>query len=60
MSANSDKILEMMKTQEAKTLESMNTLQAGLAHLQKKIHFYTLVSKAVKENKPLPKWEDVN
>ncbi len=60
MSANSDKILEMMKAQEVKTLSSMSTLQAGLAHLQKKIYFYTLVSSAVKENKPLPKWEDVD
>ncbi len=59
METNSDKILEMMKTQESKTLESMETLQAGLDHIQKKIRFYTLVSEAVKNKTPLPSWNDV-
>ena len=59
MKANSEKILEMMKTQEAKTIESMEALQAGLDHLQKKIRFYTLVNEAVKNNTPLPSWDDV-
>ena len=59
MESNSEKILEMMKTQEAKTIESMEALQAGLEHLQKKIRFYTLVSEAVKNKTPLPKWSDV-
>jgi DNA-binding transcriptional MerR regulator len=59
MKANSGKILEMMKTQEAKTIESMETLQAGLDHLQKKIRFYTLVNEAVKNNTPMPSWDDV-
>ncbi len=59
MESNSEKILEMMTTQEAKTIESMNALQAGLEHLQKKIRFYTLVSEAVKNKTPLPKWSDV-
>jgi DNA-binding transcriptional MerR regulator len=59
MKANSDKILEMMKNQEAKTLESMEALQTGLDHLQKKIRFYTLVNEAVKNNTPMPSWDDV-
>ncbi len=59
MEANSEKILEMMKTQESKTIESMEALQAGLDHLQKKIRFYTLVSEAVKNKTPLPSWNDV-
>jgi DNA-binding transcriptional MerR regulator len=59
MGANSEKILEMMKAQESKTLESMKALQAGLDHLQKKIRFYTLVSEAVKNKTPLPSWNDV-
>jgi DNA-binding transcriptional MerR regulator len=59
MEANSEKILEMMKTQESKTLESMEALQTGLEHLQKKIRFYTLVSEAVKNKTPLPNWNDV-
>ena len=59
MKANSDKILEMMKNQEAKTIESMEALQAGLDHLQKKIRFYTLVNEAVKNNTPMPSWDDV-
>ena len=59
MKANSDKILEMMKKQEVKTIESMETLQTGLDHLQKKIRFYTLVNEAVKNNTPMPSWNDV-
>jgi len=57
MKSNSDKILEMMKSQEVKTIESMEALQAGLEHLQKKIRFYTLVNEAVKNNTPMPSWE---
>ncbi len=59
MVTNSEKILDMMKTQESKTIESMEALQAGLDHLQKKIRFYTLVSEAVKNKTPLPSWNDV-
>ena len=59
MKANSEKILEMMKKQEVKTIESMEALQAGLDHLQKKIRFYTLVNEAVKNNTPMPSWDDV-
>ncbi|MBP3197299.1 MAG: hypothetical protein J6N21_09890 [Butyrivibrio sp.] len=59
MESNSEKILEMMKTQEVKTIESMKALQAGLEHLQKKIRFYTLVSEAVKNKAPIPDWNDV-
>lgn len=60
MGNNADKILDMMRAQETKTIESMEALQTGLAHLQKKIRFYSLVSEAVKANTPLPRWEDVN
>ncbi len=56
--ANSDKILEMMKKQKIKTEESMEALQAGFAHLKKKIYYYTLVSEAVKNNTPIPQWSD--
>lgn len=59
MENNSEKILEMMKSQEAKTIESLVALQAGLEHLQKKIRFYSLVSEAVKNKTPLPNWNDV-
>ena len=59
MKANSEKILEMMKKQKVKTIESMEALQAGLDHLQKKIRFYTLVNEAVKNNTPMPSWNDV-
>ena len=60
MKANSDKILEMMKNQEVKTIESMEALKAGLDHLQKKIRFYTLVNEAVKNNTPMPSWNDAS
>ena len=59
MEANSEKILEMMKSQEVRTQESLEALQTGLAHLQKKIRFYTLVSEAVKNKTPMPDWNDV-
>ena len=36
----------------------MEALQAGLAHLKKKIYYYTLVSEAVKKNTPIPQWSD--
>ena len=60
MASNADKILDMMKDQEAKTLDAIDALQAGLTHLNKKILFYSLVSESVKNNSPLPRWEDVN
>lgn len=59
MEENAEKIIEMMKSQEEKTIEYIESLQAGLAHLQKKIHFYSLVSEAVKNQTPLPSWNDV-
>jgi DNA-binding transcriptional MerR regulator len=59
MEANSDKILEMMKNQEKKTLEAKETLEAGLLHLQKKIRYYTLLSEAIKSKMPVPDWNDI-
>lgn len=59
MVANSEKILDMMKAQEEKTLENMKNLETGLAHLQKKIHYYSLVNEAIKNNTPIPSWNDV-
>ncbi len=59
MAANADKILAVLHEQESKTLESLESLQAGLVHLQKKIRFYSTVSEALKNKSPLPKWEDV-
>lgn len=59
MSANSEKIMEMLKSHEIKTEESLEALQAGISHLQKKIRYYTLVNDAVKNKKVLPKWEEV-
>lgn len=59
MAANSEKILEMMKTQEMKTLQRMKDLEAGLIHLQKKIKYYSLVNDAVSNNLPIPSWNDI-
>lgn len=59
MVSNSEKILDMMKNQEAKTLETIKDLEAGLAHLQKKIRYYSLVNEAIKNKTPLPSWNDV-
>ncbi len=59
MVANYEKILDMMKTQEEKTLETMADLEAGLTHLQKKIRYYSLVNEAIKNDSPLPNWNDL-
>ncbi len=59
MAANSEKILEMMTSQEEKTLASIKDLEAGLEHLQKKIRFYKLVNEAVKSHTPLPVWDEL-
>lgn len=59
ISSTSELILNMMKTQEIKTLNSMNDLKIGLEHLQKKIEYYTLVNEAVKSNSCIPSWNEV-
>ncbi len=59
MVANHEKILDMMKTQEEKTLETMKDLEAGLTHLQKKIRYYSLINEAIKNDSPLPNWNDL-
>ncbi len=59
MEANADKILAVLHEQESKTLASLESLQAGLIHLQKKIRFYSIVNESLKSKSPLPKWEDV-
>ena len=57
--SNSSEILAMMKAQEAKTLEEMENLSAGLAHIQKKIKYYTAVDNAIKEGRPIPGWCEI-
>ena len=57
--ANNEKILDMMKTQAAKTIETMNDLEAGLTHLQKKIQYYSLIHEAIKNDSSLPNWNDL-
>ncbi len=57
--ANSDNILNMMKAQEEATTKAMKNLDDGLKHVQKKVRYYTMVNEAVKNNTPLPSWEDV-
>lgn len=59
MVANSEKILDMMKNREEKALETMKDLEAGLTLLQKKIRYYTLVNEAIKNDSPLPSWNDI-
>lgn len=54
LEANSEKIVEMMKVQEEKTKQEMETLQAGLDHVQLKIAYYSAVSEAIKEGKEIP------
>ena len=59
MVANSEKILDMMKNREEKALETMKDLEAGLTLLQKKIRYYTLVNESIKNDSPLPSWNDI-
>ncbi|MDV4149379.1 MerR family transcriptional regulator [Clostridium sp. AL.422] len=57
--SNSDKILLMMKSQEEKTKAAIKDLEDGLEHIQKKVHYYSLVNEAIKNNTPLPSWNDI-
>ena len=41
------------------TEKEIKDLKAGLAHLEKKIKYYTMVDKAVKEGKKIPSWSEV-
>ena len=59
MKNNSQKIVEMMNAQKKETEKEIKNLKAGLAHLEKKIKYYTMVDKAVKEGKKIPSWSEV-
>lgn len=59
ITSNSGKIVEMMKQQEARTQDEIEDLMSGLKHIQKKIKFYSCLDEAIKNNSPLPTWEQV-
>ena len=59
MTANATKIIQMMKEQEKKTSKTLQELEIGLAHLQRKIKYYSLIDEALKNNTPLPRWKDI-
>lgn len=59
ITANSGNIVEMMKNQKARTQIEIDNLKSGLEHIQKKIKYYSTVDEAIKNNKPIPKWEDI-
>lgn len=59
IASNSGKIVDMMKKQEITTKEEIETLIAGLKHVQKKIKYYSAVDDAIKSGKAAPKWADV-
>ncbi len=56
---NSSNILDMMIQQETRTQNEIDTLIAGLKHIQKKIKYYSAVDEAIKQNKNIPTWGDV-
>ncbi len=58
MVAHSDKILAMMEARELKTKEAIKDLELGLAHIQKKVRYYSLVNEAIKNHTVLPSWDD--
>ena len=59
MKNNSQKIVEMMNAQNFKTEKEIKNLKAGLAHLEKKIKYYSIVDEAVKSGKKIPSWQEV-
>lgn len=56
---NSGNILEMMKQQEVRTQDEIENLMSGLKHIQKKIKFYSAIDEAIKNNLPLPTWNEI-
>lgn len=59
IASNAGMMLDMMKEQEKHTLEAIKDLKIGLAHIQKKIRYYTLVKDAVESRNEIPLWEDI-
>ena len=59
MKNNSQKIVEMMNAQKKETEKEIKNLKAGLAHLEKKIKYYSIVDEAVKSGKEIPSWQEV-
>lgn len=59
MKNNSQKIVEMMNAQKKESEKEIKNLKAGLAHLEKKIKYYSIVDEAVKSGKKIPSWQEV-
>lgn len=59
MKNNSQKIVEIMNAQKKETEKEIKNLKAGLAHLEKKIKYYSIVDEAVKSGKKIPSWQEV-
>lgn len=59
ITANSGNIVEMMKQQESRTQNEIDNLISGLKHIQKKIRYYSAVDEAIKNNNPIPMWNEV-
>lgn len=59
MKNNSQKIVDMMNAQKKETEKEIKNLKAGLAHLEKKIKYYSIVDEAVREGKKIPSWHEV-
>ncbi len=59
MKNNSQKIVEMRNAQKKETEKEIKNLKAGLAHLEKKIKYYSIVDEAVKSGKKIPSWQEV-
>ena len=59
MKNNSQKIVEMINAQKKETEKEIKNLKAGLAHLEKKIKYYSIVDEAVKSGKKIPSWQEV-
>lgn len=59
ISHNADSILSMMKEQEKQTLTAMKDLEIGLAHLRRKIRYYSMVKEAVEKGEAIPQWSQI-
>lgn len=59
ITANSGKIVDMMKQREESTKVEIENLVSGLQHIQKKIKYYSAVDEAIKNHTPIPSWNEI-
>ena len=56
--AHIDEILTLLNDQQEHIFNEISQYQASLAHLQRKLHYYTDIKTSLENESPLPKWAD--